>query len=34
MLWRMLKAVMYVFAGWLIVTGLPFVARYLRLREM
>ncbi len=34
LLWRILKALVLVLIGWLAVTGVPFVARYLRLRQM
>lgn len=34
MIWRTVKALALVLGGWLFVEGLPFVARYLRLREM
>ncbi len=34
MIWRTIKALAFVLAGWLAITGIPFVARYLRMREM
>jgi hypothetical protein len=34
MIWRMTKALVLVVAACVAVMGIPFVARYLRLREM
>lgn len=34
MIWRAIKSVVAVLVGWLVVTHLPDVARYLRMREM
>ncbi len=34
MIWRMIKWLVLMVAAWLAVTGVPFIARYLRMREM
>jgi hypothetical protein len=33
-IWRAIKSVLAVLLGWLVVTHLPDLARYLRMREM